>query len=299
VPTISTADEQFYWRQQTALNLHQLVAWVMLRDPLAVERIGDNAGQDAPNSYSLRDPALRHHMLASEIERVGGRPRFELGDAVAEIKRHLCAGKLQCSARRMDAGDRPGRRISIDALEWHTLDLNFSTGGVLDRDSGIEWADARFAVDDVTKLLPACTAVDLASNTPKALNTLLAANVSLDGGNEVTVYELVSAAAGTTPPNVSLDADAANAILRRNGMKVLHEKGKPSATGKLLLQNNSVDVTRLLEGTPFQADWRRHLLLAEGAERHPKLERFNSYPIRCIAVSLTALLSGLPPSAKR
>jgi hypothetical protein len=309
VSQISSTEEQFAWRQQTALNLYQLVAWVMLRDPLAVERIGDNAGQDAPNSYSQRDPALRHRMLASEIERVGGRRRFELGDAVAEIKRHLRAGELQYSARRTDAGDRlPSRRISIDALEWHTLDLNFSTGGVLDRDSGIEWADARFAIDDVTKLLPAGTAptaVDVASNTPTALSTLLAANVSLDGGNEVTVYDLVSAAAGASPPNLAMDAETANAHLRRHGMKVLHDTGQPARSGKLMLQNNSVHITRLLEGTPFQADWKRQFLRSGAAVRHTddrgnlKQERFNSYPLRCIAVSLATVISDLPLVPKR
>jgi hypothetical protein len=153
--TRSIADGQFAWRQQPALNLHQFIAWVMLRDPLAVERVGDVAGQDQPNTYSQRDPLLRHKLLGTETSRLGASRRLEFVDAINQAKRHLRSETLQSTARQIGKDGQPyGQRVAIRALEWDSLDFNFATGGDIDRDGGIELADVRFATARVSELWP-------------------------------------------------------------------------------------------------------------------------------------------------
>ena len=126
--TSNEAGDRFNWRKQPALNLDQLIALVMLRDPLAVERTGDDVGQDVPKQdetigYSQRDHQLRHEMFCAEIARVGDGRRLEIGDAIAEITLHLAFRWNQpspgavCLAASLGCVDEAQDGLS----KWHPL----------------------------------------------------------------------------------------------------------------------------------------------------------------------------------
>jgi hypothetical protein len=127
----------------------------MLRDALAVERIGDTSGQDEPGRYSSRNALGRHKMLVAEIERVGDRRRLDPGAAVNEAKRHLSSGSIQCTAWRVGADGSHGDRLPLAAHVWQSADFVLITGGAVDLKADLDWADLMFTTTDrVIELWP-------------------------------------------------------------------------------------------------------------------------------------------------
>lgn len=117
----------------------------------------------------------------------------------------------------------------------------------------------------------------------RALASLLEAHVRVKGGAELTVYELVRAAAGRESPIADVTEATADAILQRYGMRVKGEW--------LVLSNTSNELKRLMAGTPFEADVRGMLLRVEGADKNDnKPERFNGSATKCIRVPLAPIL---------
>jgi putative DNA primase/helicase len=84
---------------------------------------------------------------------------------------------------------------------------------------------------------------------------------------DVTVHELVRAAAGLATEGLTISKKEAAAILGRNGMKVLVPRGKPLREGELLFQSGSEELPKLLAHTSFQAGWWEQLKRA-GADAH-------------------------------
>lgn len=68
-----------------------------------------------------------------------------------------------------------------------------------------------------------------------------------------SVYELVAAAAGIPEETCDIDARTANGVLRRHGMLVKFSGPGPS-NATLMLANTSIELPKLLIGTPYAAD---------------------------------------------
>lgn len=141
------------WYTQTALNLHQFMAWIMLRDPLAVERIGDQAGQDASNQYSTRDLHSRNKIFGAEIAGAS-QIKVSLPVAVVDAKKWLSSGTIESSARACAADSSFGPRLPISKVEWQSIDFDLNTGGAFDQGSGHEWVDLRFPTAKVIEIWP-------------------------------------------------------------------------------------------------------------------------------------------------
>lgn len=121
----------------------------------------------------------------------------------------------------------------------------------------------------------------------RALAALLEAHIRLQGGAEVTVYELVRSAAGLFNPGTEIKDVMADAVLQRFGMRVLRR----GAEWRLMLANSSQELRRLMADGPFAADMRGLLLRLPGADRADnKAHRFNGAASKCISVSLAAVL---------
>ncbi len=129
-------------------------------------------------------------------------------------------------------------------------------------------------------------------DSARCLSALLGSIIRLPGGLNLTVNELVCCAAGHTAPGVKLDHEAANLTLRRYGLRVFSDA---TTAVSLFLQNDSVELSKLLIGTPFTADWRSMILSTDGARRHDKNVRFSGAPERCISIPMTKVL-GVEPS---
>jgi hypothetical protein len=92
----SQSDDEFVWIRQTTLGLHQLLAWVMLRNPLAVEDIGAAVRQDAHNLK--RDPLIGYRSMVAAITRAHPvTSQKNLGDVMVEIVELLVSGDLACT----------------------------------------------------------------------------------------------------------------------------------------------------------------------------------------------------------
>lgn len=121
----------------------------------------------------------------------------------------------------------------------------------------------------------------------RAFAALLESHIRLQGGAEVTVYELVRRAAGYSADGTNIEEVGADSVLQRYGMKVARREGK----WRLVLSNNSQELRRLLSGSPFEADLRGLLLRLPGSDRADnKPQRFNGVPAKCISVPLAAVL---------
>lgn len=117
----------------------------------------------------------------------------------------------------------------------------------------------------------------------RALSALMEAHIKVNGGIEVTVYELICAANNQAVPGVSVSSDAADAFLQRSGMKI---KGD-----RLLVSNTSNELKRLMAGTAFEADLRGALLRVEGADKFEnKPTKFNGVQSKCVSLPLGPLL---------
>lgn len=117
----------------------------------------------------------------------------------------------------------------------------------------------------------------------KALSGLMEAQLRTPAGVSLTVFEVVSAAAGAEASNV-LTAGDADKLLQRYGMRAEPKEGV------LLLSNTSQALTDLLKSTPYAADLRGQLLRVAGVARWPKTVRFNGIGSKCISVPLDTIL---------
>lgn len=121
----------------------------------------------------------------------------------------------------------------------------------------------------------------------RALAALLESHIRLQGGAEVTVYELVRSAAGFANSGTEIKEVAADSVLQRYGMKVVRRGGEH----RLVLSNGSQELRRLVAGSPFEADLRGLLLRLPGADRADnKPARFNGVPSKCISLPLAGVL---------
>lgn len=117
----------------------------------------------------------------------------------------------------------------------------------------------------------------------RALSALMEAHIKVNGGIEVTVYELICAASNQPTEGVNVNAGVADAFLQRSGMKI---KGD-----RLLVSNTSNEVKRLMAGTSFEADLRGVLLRVEGADRYDnKPTKFNGVQSKCISLPIGPIL---------
>lgn len=125
----------------------------------------------------------------------------------------------------------------------------------------------------------------------KALAALLECPIRMQGGNSVTVYELTRAACGMVNSGLSeISEAAADATLQRHGMKVWRRTGD----NRLIISNSSLELRRLLEGSPYEADLRGLLLRLPGSDRCVnKPQRFNGVPSKCISISLADIVEGV------
>lgn len=129
----------------------------------------------------------------------------------------------------------------------------------------------------------------------KALSALMGAMIRMPRGESVTVHELARRAVGLAVETVETAPDQAGAILRRHGLAILHNGGGPEMAD-MLVSNNSVELAKLLEGTPFAADLKGQLLRVQGARRHEKPVSFNGVKDRCVAIPMSAVLGDERPS---
>lgn len=119
----------------------------------------------------------------------------------------------------------------------------------------------------------------------RALGALLEAHIRVNGGIEVTVYELICAAMGQPTEVVGIGEGKADAFLQRYGMRV---KGD-----RLMVSNTSNELKRLMQGTQFEADLRGVLLRVEGADRNEnKPAKFNGVQSKCITLPLAPIVDG-------
>lgn len=170
--------------------------------------------------------------------------------------------------------------------------------------------DAKATIADAEKMIDSHDWSDHIDNSEadedqnRALSALMGAQIRLAGGIVATVYELVSAAAGyevkTLPANIQRsDADA---IIRRYGMRVEGDDGKstlPATT--LLLANSSVELVKLVDGTPYESDLKGQLLRTRGAKKGTNedgssaLKKFNGVTSRYITIPLSQIIDAGTP----
>lgn len=117
----------------------------------------------------------------------------------------------------------------------------------------------------------------------RALATLMGALVRIPGA-EVSVNELIRRAEGLEVDGLTMQSPSAQAVLQRHGMRT---DGK-----RLILANNSIELKRLVEGTPFEADLRGVLLRVKGADRYNNQSiKFNGITSKAISLPLEHLLT--------
>lgn len=128
----------------------------------------------------------------------------------------------------------------------------------------------------------------------KALQTLLGKLVRGHRGTDVSIYEVVCAAAGLPRETYAPGKEEAAGLLQRHGMKILWE-GASVEAAFLLMANGSHELQRLMAGTPYVADLRGQLLRVPGASRH-NAERFNGTLARSVSVPLVSILTDQRPA---
>lgn len=120
----------------------------------------------------------------------------------------------------------------------------------------------------------------------RALSSLMEAKIRAKGGIDLTVYELVCAAAGYSSEMTDINDVTADALLQRYGMRI---KGD-----WLVLSNTSNELRRLMQGTSFEADYRGVLLRVDGADKNNNESmRFNGVQSKCIRIPLTPIMGDL------
>jgi phage/plasmid primase-like uncharacterized protein len=125
----------------------------------------------------------------------------------------------------------------------------------------------------------------------KALSALLGSKIRVKNGIEVTVYELVAAAAGKPLESYDVAAKEADAVLRRYGM-MIKWTDRYAENAALLVANTSIELQRLLEGTPYVADLKGQLARVPNAFKEDPAS-FNGTKSRSVGIPLATILEGL------
>jgi hypothetical protein len=129
----------------------------------------------------------------------------------------------------------------------------------------------------------------------KARDAILALLVHIKGGEHISVYELIAAAAGRrTPGTMHISADDADAILRRYGMRILRQNG---GRGLLAVANSHRELLKLIVDTPFASDHSEQFLRLPGAEKGGVI-RFNGTNSRYVTIPLSSVLYDRHPSPR-
>lgn len=117
----------------------------------------------------------------------------------------------------------------------------------------------------------------------RALSALMSALIRIKG-LDVSVYELIKCASGLATGIAEINEVTADATLQRHGMKL--------QGGHLVLANGSVELKRLMQDTPFAADWRGVLLRVPGADKNDnKPARFQGVLSKCIRIPVAPILA--------
>ncbi len=120
-----------------------------------------------------------------------------------------------------------------------------------------------------------------ADDSERALSALLESHVRIPGGVEITIYELLRAATSSGDIDNILPR-AAQDQLQRYGMRI--------SDNRLILSNTSLELKRLVAGTPYEADLRGMLLRLPGADRYNnKVIKFNGVASKCISLPLAPI----------
>lgn len=115
---------------RTSLSLCELLVWVTLRNHAEVDKAG-------------KDPSIQ----VSKIETTND-CRFSISEAEERIRRAVIDGRLPCTAVR------DGRRGSVVAADFMSVDFLYSTGAARDRNSGEQWNDVTFPTGRAVELWP-------------------------------------------------------------------------------------------------------------------------------------------------
>lgn len=125
----------------------------------------------------------------------------------------------------------------------------------------------------------------------RALSALMGAHIR-HNGIEVTVHELIKSAKGYDTEGLSISSSTAEAILQRNGMRTDGDR--------LIISNQSMELRKLMQGTPFEADLRGVLRRVRGADRAGnRTYKFSGIGSKVISIPLQPLLAEeiqLPPN---
>lgn len=118
-----------------------------------------------------------------------------------------------------------------------------------------------------------------------ALSALMGATIR-EGGAQISVYELISRSIGEMVDGLSIGADVARSLLRRNGMMVNGDR--------LILSNQSTALRNLLEGTPYAADPKSVFGRLQGATNNDgKQVKFHGIKTRVVSLPLALVGYGL------
>ena len=119
----------------------------------------------------------------------------------------------------------------------------------------------------------------------QALSALTEAHIRVQGGAEVTVYELICASCDVGSSKIP--KIAADAALLRFGMRI--------KDSYLIISNVSHELKRLVEGTTYEADLRGMLLRVAGADRNNNQPmKFNGVLAKCIRVPVGPMIIDEP-----
>lgn len=127
----------------------------------------------------------------------------------------------------------------------------------------------------------------------KVLGALLGRQVRTHNRGDVTVYEILAAAAGRPTPGYDPGRDVAESVLLRHGMMVEWVTKDPN-DALFLVAYNSLELNRLMKDTPYAADLKGQLQRLPGATKRGA-RRFNGVPSRSTALPLPYVLDGITP----
>ena len=169
-------------------------------------------------------------------------------------------------------GDQYGTLLAGACAIWSQQPVTLERARALI--DGFDWSEHRDRSEDDDSML--------------ALGALTEAHIRAHGGAEVTVFELLTAAAGVVRPG-GVGKDPAESTLLRYGMRVVRES--PELLW-LVISNSSHELRKLVEGTGYDADLRGMLLRVPGADRNNNVGmRFNGTLSKCIRVPIQAMVA--------
>jgi putative DNA primase/helicase len=125
----------------------------------------------------------------------------------------------------------------------------------------------------------------------KALWTLMESKLRVNHGAEVSVYEVVAAAARQALESYDPGEKQADAILRRHGMAIKWAGPDPH-NAALLIAHHSKELKRLLKDTPYAADIKGQFGRVSGATPH-KGTSFCGNRSRAVGIPLTEIIDDL------